>query len=345
MTTAALVGCGDVSVVHVEAFAALGIGLLAVVDDDPAGLARGAAMAPGARPFTSVDALLAAVADGSLPRPDVVHVTTPHHQHAPVTNALLAAGLDVLQEKPLANTLVAAQSVVNAAAASTARAGICFQNRYNTSSTALKDVLDAGELGEVLGAYASVVWSRTPGYYQQRRWRGRWATAGGGLLINQAIHTLDLLQWLLGEPTATTGQASTLRYGDVIEVEDTASALFTHPARDGHGEVTSTFVGSLTNPVHRHVEVEVYGSKGVATIADGLHLRFADGRSTDVAERQVPGGGRSYWGMSHQALIADFHAGTGTGRPFWIDPAAAMPSLRMLKAVYAATWPGSQHHQ
>lgn len=339
-TTAAVVGCGDVSVVHFEACQALGIPVLAVADTDPAGLQRGLAQAPKAQGFASAAELVAAVEDGRLERPDVVHVATPHHQHADPTKLLLAAGLNVIQEKPLANSLAAAQQIVEAAAGSSSRIGICFQNRYNASAQALKQVLEDGELGEVLGGYGSVVWTRTPDYYQARPWRGRWDQAGGGLLINQAIHTLDLLQWFLGDPSehGISGRASTLKYGDLIEVEDSANAMFTHP-----GAITSTFVGSLTNAVHRNVEVEIYGSLGTATISDGLHLRFADGRSHDVAERQAASGGRSYWGLSHQVLIEDFHNRLADPEPFWIGPEQAMASMRMLKGVYAQSYPGSNH--
>lgn len=339
MTTAAIVGCGDVSIVHFEALQILGIELVGVADVDPAGLARAEQVAPQVPRFASVGELLGAV------RPDVVHVTTPHHQHEPVTRELLAAGVNVLQEKPLANTLVAAQSIVDAAEQSSAKVGICLQNRYNAPNQALKQILDEGALGEITGAYASVVWARTPDYYQARPWRGRWAEAGGGLLINQALHTLDLLQWLLGEPTDVRGNASTIRYRGVIEVEDSTQALFTHPAREGQGEFTSTFVGSLTNAVHRHVELEVYGSKGTATMADGLHVRYSDGRTVDVAERVLPTTGRSYWGMSHQLLIDDFHSKLDEPEPFWISPAEAMASMRMLKAIYADTWPGDDRTQ
>ncbi|MEL4505312.1 Gfo/Idh/MocA family oxidoreductase [Luteococcus sp. H138] len=349
MTTAVIVGCGDVASVHFEAVQALGITLLAVVDTDPVVLRRTAGrlqtlgvIVPG---LGSVDELLAAIDAGAIARPDVVHVTTPHHQHAPVTVPLLAAGLNVIQEKPLANTLVAGQELVEAAANASGRLGVCFQNRYNAGNQALKKVLEDGELGEVLGAYASVVWTRTPDYYQAKPWRGRWDQAGGGLLINQALHTLDLLQWFLGDPTEVRGNAATIKYRDVIEVEDSAQTLFTHPAHGDQPEVTSTFVGSLTNAVHRNVEVEIYGSLGTATMADGLHVRLAGGRSYDVAERVVPTTGRSYWGMSHQLLIEDFHRQLGSPEPFWIGAEEAMASLRMLKRVYADTWPHTTDHQ
>ena len=106
--------------------------------------------------------------------------------------------------------------------------GICFQNRYNVSSQEMRRLLDSGELGDVHGAYASVVWTRTADYYQSKPWRGSRAESGGGLLINQAIHTLDLVQWFMGDVVDLAGHVATNKFGDVIDVEDTAEMLLTH---------------------------------------------------------------------------------------------------------------------
>ena len=328
---AAIVGCGDVSVVHAEAIAAIdGIELVAVCDSDPARLARAEAYA-GVPGFSSVEALLDA---GGV---DVVHVTTPHHQHAPVTIACLRAGVHVIQEKPLAHTLEVAETIVDAAAASTAKIGICFQNRYNVSSVELKKLLDAGALGAIRGAYASVVWTRTADYYRNAAWRGHKAESGGGVLINQAIHTLDLVQWLRGEPTTITGQASTRKFAGVIDVEDTADAIFTHA--DG---TTTTWFSTLSAPSDRPVELELVGELGTALIRDGLTVRWADGRVDVIPERAAPSGGRAYWGVSHELLIRDFYARLDDPEPFWITPAESLASLRMLTAIYEQS-PQSTH--
>ena len=196
MSTAAIIGCGDVSHVHVEAIEAVEeIELVAVCDTDPAALAA-AVERYGVPGFADHRALLAQM------RPDVAHVCTPHHQHASVALDLLDAGVHVLVEKPLAHTCAEAERLVEAAERSDTRMGVCFQNRYNATAQAARELLDSGEVGSVLGVAATVMWTRTPDYYRAKPWRGRWETAGGGLLINQAIHTLDLVQWLGGAATA-----------------------------------------------------------------------------------------------------------------------------------------------
>lgn len=324
MTTAAIVGCGDVATIHFEAIGAIeDIELVAVVepDDERRAAAGKAHHVPG---YATLTDLLDAAP------PDVIHVTTPHHQHHQPSLEALGAGVHVLQEKPLAHTMEAAQQIVDAAAGARAKIGICFQNRFNASSQALREVLDSGRLGAVRGAYASVVWTRTADYYRARPWRGRKAESGGGLLINQAIHTLDLVQWLLGGYASITGRTSTDKFGDVIDVEDTAHALITHPSG-----VHTSFYATLTAPQHRPVEVEIVGERGSANLADGLTVRLADGTVERTEERKAPSGGRSYWGVSHELLIRDFYARLDDPEPYWISPAESMTSLRMLTDLYA----------
>ena len=323
VTRAAVIGCGDVSIVHFEGIQAIdGIELAAVCDTDP-GRGREAAERYGVPWYETHQQMLDA---GGV---DVVHVTTPHGEHAQPTIDCLAAGVHVIQEKPLAHTLAEGQRIVDAAAAASAKVGVCFQNRYNVSSQELRRILDSGELGEIRGAYASVVWTRTPDYYRNRPWRGTWEGSGGGLMINQAIHTLDLAQWFMGGVESVKGLASTNKYGDVIEVEDTAEFLLRHP-----GGTETSFYGTLTNPTHRPVEFEVYGENGTASICDGLVVAWADGRIDTYPERAVPSGGRSYWGVSHEILFRDFYATLDDPEPFWITPADAMVSLRALKSLY-----------
>ncbi|MDA8439336.1 MAG: Gfo/Idh/MocA family oxidoreductase [Propionibacterium sp.] len=325
MTTAAIIGCGDVSVVHGEAIDALaGIELVAVCDTQPAALAE-AVSRYGVPGFTDHRDLLA-----SPQRPDVVHICTPHHEHVPVALDCLAAGVHVLTEKPLASTIEDAERLIGAAEAGSARVGVCFQNRYNATSQAARRLIDSGALGAVLGATATVMWTRTADYYRAKPWRGRWATAGGGLLINQAIHTLDLVQWLVGDVVDVSGHASTRLYGELIEVEDTAEMLLTH-----RGGARSLIYGSLANVVHAPVTIDITAERGSLSIRGDLTVTHADGRVEVVPERRASSSGRSYWGVSHEMLIEDFHSRLDDDAPFWIGPREAIKSLRILKDVYA----------
>lgn len=333
-TRAALVvGCGDVSRVHLQAIADIeGIELAGVCDTDPEAL-EAAVAGTGAPGFASLAEALETAA------PDVVHVCTPHDAHVDATLTALEAGVHVIQEKPVAHTLAEAQRLVDAVARLQARAGrrapkvgICLQNRYNVSSVELRRMLDSGALGAVRGAYATVAWSRSADYYPSKPWRGTLARSGGGLLMNQAPHILDLIAWLLGPVTAVQGHVSTDRFWQVSEVEDTAVARFTHASG-----ATTCFYGTVNLSAHRPVEIEIDCERAYVTLRDGLEVRWADGRTERHEERRRSSSGRSYWGVSHELLIGDFYASLEDPEPFWIGPEQAMACLHMAQGVYAAS--------
>ena len=324
---AAIVGWGDVAIIHYEAIQAIeGVDLVGVVDTSPVQRDLATELL-GVPAFATIDELVDAVA------PDVVHVTTPHHQHITPTLEAMARGVHVIQEKPLAASIADGQRLLDAMADATVKVGICFQNRYNVSSQELRRLLDSGELGAVHGAYASVVWTRTADYYQAKPWRGSREESGGGLLINQAIHTLDLVQWFMGDVVDIVGHVATNKFGDVIEVEDTAEMLLTHASG-----LKTSFYATLTAPQHRPVEFELDCENAYVTLRSGLTVAWKDGRAPDFyEERKVPSGGRSYWGVSHELLIRDFYAKVDEPEPFWISPAEAMKTLKILKKTYEAS--------
>ncbi|MBP2413826.1 putative dehydrogenase [Arthrobacter stackebrandtii] len=329
MPKVAIIGCGDVSSVHFDAVAAIdGAELVAVCDTDPGRLAA-ASQAHGVPGYSEVVRLLEEV------RPDVVHVCTPHNQHADPAIAALERGVNVISEKPLASTLADGERLAAAAAASSARIGICFQNRYNHAVAAMAGRLAAGEFGAVLGGSGTVMWNRTREYYLNRPWRGSWQGGGGGLLMNQAIHTLDLLQWILGDVTTVAGSAATHTLGETIDVEDTAEIAMVHA-----NGARSVFYATLANPVNAPVTVDIVAEKATLHLRGDLTIEHEDGRVEIVRERKAASGGRDYWGVSHQLLIEDFYSQLGQSGPFWIDPAEALKTLRIIKDVYAQSFPG-----
>ena len=323
MTTAAVIGCGDVSVVHLEAIAKLdGVDLAGVCDTDP-GRAEEASQRYGVPAFGDHRELLARV------RPDVVHVTTPHHRHVQPAIDSLDAGAAVLVEKPVAGTVAEADRLIAAAAARPDRkAGICLQNRYNATARAARALLDSGELGAVAGGSATVLWHRDPTYYAARPWRGRRSESGGGVLINQAIHTLDLLEWLIGDVARVSGHTG--RYALTgLDVEDTATVVFDHA-----NGARSVLFATVANVADDPVTIEVVTERATLLIRGDLTVAYADGRVETVAERRASTGGRSYWGASHELLIADFYRTLPDPEPFWIGPAEGARSLRLVDRIY-----------
>jgi UDP-N-acetyl-2-amino-2-deoxyglucuronate dehydrogenase len=331
MPKAAIIGCGDVSIVHFEALAGMDDAeLVAVCETDPERRAA-AQRAHGVPGFEDYRDMLEADA------PDVVHITTPHHEHAAIAIECLRRGVNVVLEKPLAHTLTEGEKLLAAAADSPARIGLCFQNRYNAPVQEMRRLLDSGELGKVLGASATVMWHRHTDYYLSRPWRGSWGGGGGGLMMNQAIHTVDLLQWLVGDVVSLSGSASTRALAEAIEVEDTAEFVALH----GNG-ARSVFYATLANTVNAPVTLDISTENAVLSLRGDLTVTYDDGRIDVVRERTIDSGGRSYWGVSHALLIADFYAGLAKPGPFWIDAAEGAKSLRIVKELYRQSYPGSE---
>jgi predicted dehydrogenase len=327
----AVVGCGDISAIHLDAILEAtsgdgGVKPVGVcdVDEGRRAAAAGRAGCPG---FGDLTAMLDTVA------PDVVHVCTPHHRHADLAAECLARDVSVLLEKPLAHTLADGEWLVRAAEDTRAVLGVCFQNRYNDTVRLLREMLDSGALGPVLGARASVTWFRDAAYYGRRDWRGRWSTAGGGVLMNQAIHTLDLLQWFLGPVTEVRGTVATLALPDVIEVEDTAALRMQHRTTDG-GTVSSVLHATNGHVENAPVTIEILTANAHARLENDLTVTHADGHVETHVSTAVASGERAYWGVSHGLLIDDFYRHVRAGKHFWIDGPVALGSLRTIQAVY-----------
>ncbi|HEY5224647.1 MAG TPA: Gfo/Idh/MocA family oxidoreductase [Microbacteriaceae bacterium] len=325
---AAVIGCGDVSTVHFGALATLpNVELVAVCDTD-AGRADAAAAAYDVPAFADHRELL------SLINPDIVHICTPHDTHARIAIDALDAGVNVILEKPLADTIEAGRRVVAAAQRSSAKIAVCFQNRYNAPNQAAFRLLRSGTLGAILGGSGTVIWHRTADYYADRPWRGQWASGGGGLLMNQAIHTLDLMQWLIGDVATARGGVATRLLGDVIEVEDTADLILRH--KNG---ARSVFYATLANVVNDAATIEIATEQATLSLRGALTVRYSDGRVENVRERETTTDGRDYWGVSHELLIRDFYGRLDDAAPFWISPTEAQKTLKIIQDVYDQSIP------
>jgi UDP-N-acetyl-2-amino-2-deoxyglucuronate dehydrogenase len=326
-----LVGCGDISPMHLDAITGNSDAVLVAVADHEAEAAAATATRYGVPAHHDLATML------ERERLDVVHICTPHHQHAPMAVEALRAGVHVLLEKPVATMVADAERIEAAADDGPGTLGVCFQNRYNATSRRIRELIDSGSMGAILGGRASVTWYRDGAYYARRPWRGTWAEAGGGVLINQAIHTLDLLQWFLGDVEQVRGQASQLALGGLIEVEDTAVIRLTHP-----GGVGSIFYATNGYSDNAPITLELRTERALLRLAGDLTINWIHGPTEVVAETAVGGGERAYWGDAHKLLIADFYRHVLSGRRFWIGAAEAAASLRILTAVYAQSGIGPQ---
>jgi UDP-N-acetyl-2-amino-2-deoxyglucuronate dehydrogenase len=321
-----IIGCGAISSIHMEGVAACVDTQLEAVCDIDGVRAAAAAEKYGCKAYTNYRELLE---DRSI---DSVHICTPHYLHAPIAIAAMQMGKHVLCEKPIAVSTAAAWEMIQVSEETGKRLGICFQNRYNATSVRIRELLDAGTLGKIRGARAIVTWHREGAYYTESEWRGTWEKEGGGVLINQSIHTLDLVQWLLGEIVAIKGNVDTRLLGDIIEVEDTADATI----RFKNG-AAALFYATNCYAADAPVEVEIVCEKAVLRLEGDLTITWSDGRKEQVSETDLRTGEKAYWGSGHAALIEDYYRKLKAALPFPIDGHEGIKALQMIEAIYQSS--------
>lgn len=320
---AAIVGCGGIAAVHAEALSKMnGITLAACADILPE-RAQKLATQYAAAPYPSLDAML------QKEPVDVLHICTPHALHTPMVQMAAEKGISVFCEKPPVISVEQWNELERAA--KRIPVAVCFQNRYNPETKEVAHLLALPETGPIRGARAFVTWIRDAAYYTESGWRGKIATEGGGVLINQSIHTLDLLLQFLGKPDAVSAGMSNHHLADVIEVEDTFEARLDYP---GYSALFYASTGYCTDaPVLVEVVCE---NMTVRMEGHEITCRWEDGR---VERRQYDASavsGKSYWGSGHEACIRDFYESLEQKRESAVALSTAAVTVQTFLALYDA---------
>ncbi|MDI3140443.1 Gfo/Idh/MocA family protein [Enterobacter kobei] len=264
---------------------------------------------------------------------DVVHICTPHFEHKRMILAALAAGKHVFCEKPVGMNSSEFGDIVQAAEQAPGLLGVCYQNRLNPTSLRIRQELSEGELGKMLGMKAVLTWSRSGAYYTESPWRGRLATEGGSLLINQAIHTLDLIQWFAGGVTRLKGVVESGELADVTEGEDSAMATL-HFANGARG----LFYASNCNTTDSLLWLEIHCERGSLLLNDNVLWRITPGERRKLATDDSPDGSvKSYWGLGHQQAIRRFYHAIHHPETDYTDIHAAGKSLTLVEALYRSS--------
>ncbi|MGA3400240.1 MAG: Gfo/Idh/MocA family oxidoreductase [Acetobacteraceae bacterium] len=268
----------------------------------------------------------------SDPAVDAVLVLTPANAHLPIAEAAFAAGKHVLCEKPLEATLDHAERLVAAGRRAERKLGIVLQARFRTGGRRLKQVLDEGLLGEVQAASMMMPWWRPQAYYDQPG-RGVKARDGGGVLITQAIHTLDLFRWCLGVARVEAAQVRTTGLHR-METEDYAAALVLL-GNGAPGSITATTAAWPGSPEC----IMVIGTQGTARLEGGnLRLSWLDGREEVLVDADGSGSGANVMAFSHEphkAVLADFLDAIEQHRDPAIPGEEALETQRLIEAILA----------
>ena len=304
-----IIGAGGISDTHVRAARGLPDVQIVAIHGANHVKARALADSAGAAAYPDLDAFL------SQPM-DAVAIGSPSGLHVEQALAAIRRGLHVIVEKPLDISTNRIDALLAAARERGVQVGVFFQERLSPEVAAVKRAIDGGKLGDVLFAAGSVRWYRPPEYYSASRWRGTWALDGGGALMNQGIHTVDVLLWLLGPIARVSARTATRLHA--IEVEDTALALleFDNGAMGTIEATTAAYPGFPRR-------IEITGTKG--------SLVHEDPPRPAVVADATP----------HRRVLQDFIDAVRTGRSPACDGREGRRSVAVVEAIYRSARSGN----
>lgn len=339
-----IAGCGAISRNHLEAFHALdNVEIVGVCDVD-------ADRAKATAEIWDIPNAVASAEELLTLGLDIVSVCTPHPTHEEVVLQAAAAGVNVLCEKPIATRLESAERMVEACENAGVQLGVLFQRRFWPASQKIRAAIDDGTLGKAILAQCSVMLHRAPDYYNRDAWRGTWESDGGGVLMSQAVHQIDLLQWYLGDVAEVYGKVNTYRHADYIEVEDSATAVITFTS----GAMATLEASTAVSP-NLGIQLRITGETGASASltefpegSDGRLDLWAVGERI-VVEPVHPEGVEPNVDLSvingqlipfHKLQVQDFVQALENGTEPAITGKDALKSLRILLAVYESSRTG-----
>jgi predicted dehydrogenase len=336
----AIVGCGMIARFHARALAEVPGARLTAVYDSVLDSARAMAKDFGLGVATDLPSLLA------RPDVDVVIVSTPSGAHLEPAVAAASAGKHVVVEKPLEVTTERCDRIIDACDRHGVKLCTIFPSRLGEANQALKAAIDAGRFGRLTLAETTCKWWRPQSYYDKGGWRGTWALDGGGALMNQAIHNVDLLLWMMGPATHVAGFTATLAH-ERIEVEDTGVACL----RFAGGALGVIQAATSVHPGYPKT-VAVHGDRGSAVVEQDDVLRWDFTPETEedrairarFAQKTGASGGASdpaaISHVGHARQLADFVRAIETGGRPLVDGREGRRAVEAIEAVYRSARTG-----
>ena len=334
-----LIGCGRIATNHIKAAVNNHLEIAAVCDVLPEAmetlLAKHGLENDGSiRRYTDYKEMIEAE------RPELAAIATESGSHAEIALHCIEHGVHVIVEKPMAMSMDDADAIVEAAEKRHVKVCACHQNRFNPAVQAARKALEEGRFGRLSHGSVHVRWNRNKGYYDQAPWRGTWAQ-DGGCMMNQCIHGVDLLRWMLGDEVDEVYAQTARQFHDYLECEDVGMAVVKF-----RGGALATIEGT-TNVYPRNLEETLYlfGENGTVKIGgtstNNIDVwQFADHRPEDDGLRGLQEATSNVYGNGHTALYRDVLEAIAQDRPPYIDAKAGRRALEMILAMYQSAATG-----
>lgn len=336
----ALIGCGRIATNHIKAALNNKLELAAVCDVLPEkmeallakhGLEKDASILR----YTDYKAMLA-----EHPEIQLASIATESGLHAEIALYCIDRGVNLIIEKPMAMSIADADEIIRRAEVKHVKVSACHQNRFNIAVQKLRKAVEAGRFGRLSHGSIHVRWNRNKGYYAQAPWRGTWAQDGGALM-NQCIHGIDLLRWMMGGEVASVYGQTRQQLHHYLEAEDVGMAVVTFK----NGAVAT--IEGTTNVYPQNLEETLYifGEFGTVKLGGKSTTNidiwdFADETDEDKANKGLEEAASNVYGNGHTSLFADVMEAVKNDRPPYVDAKAGRDALEMVLAIYKSAAEG-----
>ena len=336
----ALIGCGRISTNHIKAAAANGLEIVAVCDIVPENMENVLA-----KHGLEKDASIKRYADYKkmiAENPDIrlISVATESGIHAEIALYCIDAGINVIIEKPMAMSIADAEKIIQKSREKNVKVSACHQNRFNIAVQQMRHALETGRFGKISHGSVHVRWNRDREYYDQAKWRGTWAHDGGALM-NQCIHGIDLLRWMMGDEIEEVYGVTKQQFHDYLECEDIGMAV----VKFKNGAVGT--IEGTTNVYPKNLEETLYlfGEKGTVKLGgkstNAIDVwDFEDEQAQDSENKGLFEQTLNVYGNGHTSLFADVIDAIERDREPYVDAVAGRNALETVLAVYQSAFTG-----
>ena len=327
----ALIGCGRISPNHLAAAKENNLEIAAICDIRKSNMEDKRIkfdLPSSAREYTDYREML------DREQPQLVAIATESGKHAQIALDCMEAGCNVIIEKPIALSLADADRIIAKGREKQVKVCACHQNRFNKSIQKIREALEKGRFGKLFYGTAHIRWNRSYEYYARAKWRGTWEQDGGALM-NQCIHNIDLLRWMMGDEIEEVYGVTRQRFHDYLEAEDVGMAV----VQFKNGAVAT--IEGTTNVYPKNLEETLYlfGEEGTVKLGgkstNNIDIwEFADERETDAANQRLQEEAANVYGNGHARLFADMAGAMREDRKPYVDARAGRRALELVLAIY-----------
>ncbi len=322
-----IIGCGRISVMHLASIVESQKAELVACCDVKKERANAVASKYGVKAYYDYKEML------DKENLDAVHLCLPHYLHSKVAIDAFEKGVNVLTEKPMDIDYKTAERAVKIAKEKGVLFGVISQCRYNNSAKLVKKAKESGKLGKIISARSILTWSRSDDYYLESDWKGTWDKEGGGVVIDQAIHSIDLVNWIVNEEVESIACSMSNRGHDIVKVEDTAEGYIKY--KNG---TTYAFYCMNNYGFDEPIEIRLYCEKANVVFGyDDAYIYYNDGSVEEAhqIENTVEyEGGKDYWGFQHAKQIEQFYKALLKEEELDISGEEALKTHKLICEIY-----------